>query len=109
MNEAPYLLEIKDMKMNQPNGPTLSRCGWRNGLLILVGTAALVGSAVAEEQPVAGASSESGKAVPRISPHVLAAQRRAQQLEEPSTRIGLQSQMHKEAVRRHLAPGRLGA
>jgi hypothetical protein len=109
MSEAPYLLEKKDMQMNQPNGLNHSRSGWRKELLILVGIVALAGTAVAEEKPVAGASSENGKAVPRISPHVLAAQRRAQQLEEPSARIGMQSQMHKDAVRRHIAPTRSGA
>jgi hypothetical protein len=97
------------MKMNQSNGVNRSRSGWRNGLVMLVGAFVLMGTVVADEAPVAGASSESGKAAPRISPHVLAAQRRAQQLEEPSARVGLQSQMHKDTVRRHLAPTRLGA
>ena len=109
MSEATYLLEKKDMKMNQPNGLTLSRYGWRNGLLILVGAIALVGMAMAEETPMVGVSSDSGKAAPHISPHVLAAQRRTQQLVEPPARVGLQSQMHKDAVRRHVAPTRLGA
>jgi hypothetical protein len=109
MSEAPYLLEKKDMHMNQPNGLTLGRCNWRNGLLILVGSVALLAAALAEEQPVTAAASGEGKAVPRISPHVLAAQRRTQQLEEPSARVGMQSQMHKQAVRRHIAPTRFGA
>jgi hypothetical protein len=100
---------IKDIKMHELNRLGRSHGGWRNGLMILAGAAFLVATAMAEEKPVVGASNENSKAATRVSPHVLAAQRRAQQEEEMlSPRVGLQSQMHREAVRRHLAPARLG-
>lgn len=94
--------------MNAWNGLNRNRCGWRSGVLILAGAFVLMATAVAEEKAAAGTSSEDGKVAPRISPHVLAAQRRLQQGEASAPRVGLQSQMQRQAMRRHVAPTRLG-
>lgn len=89
--------------MNASNGLNCNRTGWRGRLLIIAGAFFLLATAAAEEPPTVGASSEEGKAAPRVSAHVLAAQRRAQEGDASAPRVGLQSQMHKESARRHLA------
>jgi len=99
------------MKMNELNSVGHRHCVWRGALTILAGTVLLVGTALAEDKPlVVAPEAGTAKATTRVSPHVLAAQRRAQQEDELlSPRVGLQSQMQKNAVRRHIAPARLGA
>jgi hypothetical protein len=98
------------MKMNKLNSLCHSHCVWRGALAILASTVLLVGTALAEDKPlVVAPEAATAKATKRVSPHVLAAQRRAQQEDELlSPRVGLQSQMHKDAVRRHIASTRLG-
>ena len=85
--------------------------GWRSAMLILVATVCFVGTVFAEDKLLdAAPGSGTAKAAARVSPHVLAAQRRAQQEDETLTpRIGLQSQMHRDAARRHIASARVGA
>jgi hypothetical protein len=80
----------------------------RFALAVFVGAALLAGTAVAGEAPVAGAVSEQAKPASRVSPHVLAALRRAQQGDAATPRVGLQSQMQKQAARRHLPSARRG-
>ncbi len=104
-----HLARLKrDMEMNESNGAYLRREWYRNGLAGLIGAVVLVGTAAGGENPVVDGASENANAASRVSPHALAALRRAQQGDASAPRVGLQSQMQKDAARRHLAPGRRG-
>ena len=93
--------------MNQFNRDTRCREWCRKGLLAVFGTVVLMSTAVAEENAVATAPNETAKPPQRVSPHALAALRRAQeQGDELTPRTGLQSQMQKDAARRHHAPAK---
>jgi hypothetical protein len=95
----------KDMEMN---GEYRRPGWWQNWLATLAGAVVLVGTAAGGENAVADGASETAKPASRVSPHALAAQRRAQQVDASAPRVGLQSQMQKGAARRHLAPARRG-
>jgi hypothetical protein len=97
------------MEMNEFNPVTRCRQWCRNGLVVVLGAVVLVSTAAAGENAVAATPSDTAKSTTRVSPHALAALRRAQQPGDASTpRTGLQSQMQKDAARRHLAPARRG-
>ena len=96
--------------MNEPVDFGSSPYGLRSALVILASMVLLLGSALAEDKPQDPApAGGAAKPVPRVSPHVLAAQRRAQEEDDAlQPRIGLQSQMQKNAVRRHISSGGMG-
>lgn len=90
--------------MNQFNRVTRCRAWCRNSLLAVLGAAVLVSTAAAGETVVAATPNETAKPVTRVSPHALAALRRAQAQGDALTpRTGLQTQMQKDAARRHLS------
>jgi hypothetical protein len=100
----------KDMRMIDLEG-VAGRPYWcRSALVIFAGAVLLGGSVLAQDKPVdAAPGAGTARTAPRVSPYVLAAQRRAQEEGDASQpRIGLQAQMQKNAVRRHLAPARPG-
>lgn len=82
----------------------------KSGLAALLGVVLCVSVAAAEESPPTAPTEAAPQATPHhVSPHILAAKRRAEQREAQQPRVGLQSLMQKNAARRHGVPAKRGS